>query len=82
MEIKDVVAVAVIGIPDPLRGEAIRAFVVLRSNANVTEQMVVNHCMQRLARYMIPRDVIFIQSLPTNQHGKIVKSELKKMEIP
>jgi acyl-CoA synthetase (AMP-forming)/AMP-acid ligase II len=82
MEIKDVVAVAVIGIPDPLRGEAIRAFVVLRSNANVTEQMVVNHCMQRLARYMIPRDVVFIQNLPTNQHGKVVKSELKKMEIP
>jgi long-chain acyl-CoA synthetase len=82
LEIKEIVATGVIGVPDPLRGEAIRAFVVLRSNANITEDMVINHCMQRLARYMVPRDVVFIQNLPTNQHGKVVKSELKKMEIP
>ncbi|MBI5840478.1 MAG: acyl--CoA ligase [Chloroflexi bacterium] len=81
LEIKEVVAVAVVGVPDPLRGEAIRAFVVLRSNANITKNMIINHCMWRLARYMVPRDVVFIQSLPTNQHGKVVKSELKKGEI-
>jgi acyl-coenzyme A synthetase/AMP-(fatty) acid ligase len=80
LEIKEVVAVAVIGVPDPIRGEAIRAFIVLRSNADVTENTIINHCMRRLARYMIPRDVVFIQSLPTNQHGKVVKSELKKIE--
>ncbi len=81
LEIKEVVAVAVIGVPDPIRGEAIRAFVVLRTNADVTENTIINHCMQRLARYLIPRDVVFIQSLPTNQHGKVVKSELKKIEV-
>ena len=81
MEVKEVVATAVVGIPDPLRGEAIRAFVVLRSNAEVNEHTIINHCMQRLARYMVPRDVVFLQSLPTNQHGKVVKSELRKMEV-
>ncbi|MBI5953976.1 MAG: AMP-binding protein [Chloroflexi bacterium] len=81
MEVGEVVATAVVGIPDPLRGEAIRAFVVLRSNAEVTDQTIINHCMQRLARYMVPRDVVFLQSLPTNQHGKVVKSELRKMEV-
>lgn len=78
MEIKDVVAAATVGIPDPIRGEAIRAFVVLRAKAAVTENDIITHCMQRLARYMVPRDVIFIQSLPTNQHGKVIKSELRK----
>ena len=78
MEIKDVVAAATVGVPDPVRGEAIRAFVVLRAKAAVTENDIITHCMQRLARYMVPRDVIFIQSLPTNQHGKVIKSELRK----
>lgn len=80
LEIKNIVAVAVVGVPDPLRGEAIRAFVVSRSHTNVTESAVINHCLQRLARYMVPRDVVFLQSLPTNQHGKVMKAELKKME--
>lgn len=79
LEIKEVVAVAVIGVPDPLRGEAIRAHVVLRSNANLDEAAVIDHCIKRLARYMVPRDVVFTQSLPVNQHGKVIKSELKKL---
>jgi len=82
LEIKDVVAVAAVGIPDHLRGEAIRAFVVLRSNTKINETVIINHCIKRLAHYKIPRDVVFTQSLPTNQHGKVIKSELKKLEIP
>lgn len=79
MEIKEVVATAVIGIPDPLRGEAIRAYVVLRANSNIEAAEIISHCMTRLARYMVPRDVVFAQSLPVNQHGKVIKSELRKM---
>lgn len=81
MEIKDVVAAAAIGIPDPLQGEAIRVFVVLRSNVHVNGSLILRHCMQRLARYKIPRDVVFVRNLPMNQHGKVIKSELKKLEI-
>jgi long-chain acyl-CoA synthetase len=79
LEIKDVVAAAVIGIPDPLRGEAICAYVVLRSNSTLNEALIIEHCMKRLARYMVPRDIIFTQSLPVNQHGKVIKSELRKI---
>ncbi len=82
LELKDVVAAAVIGLPDSVRGEAIRAFVVLRSNARMDEDVILNHCMQRLARYKVPRDIVFVQSLPMNQHGKVAKSELKKLEVP
>ncbi|MBN8579069.1 MAG: AMP-binding protein [Anaerolineae bacterium] len=81
MELKEVVATAVIGISDLLRGEAIRAYVVLRSNSKLDEAAILNHCMKRLARYMVPRDVVFAQSLPVNQHGKVIKSELRKMAI-
>lgn len=79
MELKEVVGAAVIGVPDELRGEAICACVVLRSNTKLDEAAIINHCAKRLARYMVPRDVVFIQSLPVNQHGKVVKSELRKM---
>ena len=78
LERDEVMAVAVIGVPDPLRGEAIRAFVVLRPNATITEQEIIAHCMKQLARYMVPKDVVFTPSLPTNQHGKVNKSALKK----
>ena len=78
LEQDEVMAVAVIGVPDPLRGEAIRAFVVLRPNAAITKQEIISHCMKQLARYMIPRDVIFTSDLPTNQHGKVIKSKLKE----
>ena len=79
LELKEVIAVAVVRAPDPLRGEAICAFVVLCANARITEKEIITHCAKRLARYMIPRDVIFTSSLPTNQHGKVLKSQLEKM---
>ena len=82
LELKEVMAVAVVRAPDPLRGEAICAFVVLRANTKITENEIITHCAKKLARYMIPRDVIFRPSLPTNQHGKVLKAELEKLVSP
>lgn len=78
LEMKDIVSAAAIGVPDPIRGEAIRVFAVRKAKSTLTEEEIVQHCMQRLARYMVPKEIIFAQSLPTNQHGKIIKSELRK----
>lgn len=76
LERTEIMAAAVVRAPDPLRGEAIRAFVVLRANAEITQNEIITHCAKRLARYMIPRDVIFVSSLPMNEHGKVIKAKL------
>lgn len=78
LELKDIVSAAAIGMPDALRGEAIRIFAVRKAKSTLTEEDIIQHCMRRLARYMAPKDVVFVQSLPTNQHGKVIKSELRK----
>jgi acyl-CoA synthetase (AMP-forming)/AMP-acid ligase II len=82
VELSEVVAAAVIGEPDLVRGEAIKAFVVLRTGSQLTAEAVIDHCAARLASYMVPRDVAFIDQLPINAHGKIVKTELRKQAAP
>lgn len=78
LEIKDIVSAAAIGVPDPTRGEAIRVFAVRKAKSALTEEEIIQYCMRRLARYMVPKEIVFVQSLPTNQHGKIIKSELRR----
>ncbi|HTP11836.1 MAG TPA: AMP-binding protein [Anaerolineae bacterium] len=82
VEVADVVAAAVIGEPDLVRGEAIKAFVVLRNGSQVKAEEIISHCAARLASYMVPKDVVFIDQLPINAHGKIVKTELRKLATP
>jgi acyl-coenzyme A synthetase/AMP-(fatty) acid ligase len=81
LEIPDVVAAAVIGVPDLVRGEAIAAFVVSRSGATLNANDVINHCGKRMANYMVPKSVDFLEKLPMNAHGKIVKNELRKLSV-
>ena len=78
LEIKDVVSAAAIGVPDIHRGEAIRVFVTLRSESPLTPHEIIEHTKIRLAPYMIPSEVSIINTMPTNAHGKVIKSELKK----
>jgi fatty-acyl-CoA synthase len=68
--------VAVIGVPDEDFGSRLRAFVVLDAGASLTEQEIQDHVRERLARYKVPRDVVFVDQLPRNATGKIVKREL------
>ena len=58
--------VAVIGVPDKLRGEAPKAFIALRESATCTEEEVRNYCMQRLPHYKVPKYYEFLKELP---HG-------------
>ncbi|WP_375482468.1 AMP-binding protein [uncultured Jatrophihabitans sp.] len=68
---------AVIGVPDPYRGETVHAFVSLQPDASVTEAELIDHCKGELAAYKYPRAVFFVDELPKTASGKILRRELR-----
>jgi len=68
---------AVIGVDDELFGQRLQAFVVLHPGAHLTEAEVKAYVGENLARYKAPRDVVFLDELPRNPTGKVLKRELR-----
>jgi fatty-acyl-CoA synthase len=75
-----VVEVAAIGVDDDEFGKRLRAFVVVAEGKQVTEDELREHVKSNLARYKVPRDFIFLDELPRNATGKILKRELHGIE--
>ncbi|MGH6645437.1 class I adenylate-forming enzyme family protein [Aquabacterium sp.] len=67
---------AVVGVPDDLLGQAVKAFVVLKEGVALTERDVIKHCLTKLESFMAPKHVEFVASLPTTDTGKIKKTGL------
>ncbi|AHD10207.1 AMP-binding protein [Phaeobacter gallaeciensis] len=72
-----VATVGVVGKPDALRTEIVKAYVVLKAGATATEKELQDHVKQRLASYSYPREVAFVEALPMTVTGKVIRKELK-----
>jgi long-chain acyl-CoA synthetase len=77
----DIADAAVVGVPDALYGEAVAAFVQPRPGVRLDAQAVVEYCRTQLAAYKKPRHVVFVDALPRNSLGKVLKSELRKRGV-
>jgi long-chain acyl-CoA synthetase len=75
-----VALVAVGSLPDPLKGEIAKAYIVLKAGAKADADGMLAHCRQHLAAYKVPRAVQFVADLPKTSTGKIMRRELRKLD--
>ncbi|MFG2336869.1 AMP-binding protein [Streptomyces yangpuensis] len=68
---------AVVGVPDPYRGESVKAYVSLRPGASAEPEELAAHCAERIAAYKYPRQVEILPVLPKTTSGKILRRELR-----
>ncbi|UMG94968.1 hypothetical protein MF408_24570 [Nocardioides sp. TF02-7] len=71
-----VAEVAAVGVPDDQFGQRLRAFVARADGSDITEEDVKAHVKANLARYKVPREVDFLDELPRNATGKVLKRDL------
>jgi AMP-binding enzyme C-terminal domain len=74
----DLLEVAVIGVPDAKWGESVKACVVRRPGANLSGEALIDWCRDKLAGYKRPRTVDFLDALPRNASGKMLKRKLRE----
>ena len=78
----DVLQAAVIGIADERLGEVPKAFIVAKAGRQPTAEEIISWCRERIANFKVPRVVEFVERLPTNASGKILKTELRAASQP
>jgi fatty-acyl-CoA synthase len=77
----EVVEATALGVDDDQMGQRLRAFVVRQEGSDVDEDAIKVYVKEHLARYKVPREVIFLDELPRNPTGKILKRELRDIEV-
>jgi len=75
----DVIEATALGVEDKEWGARLRAFVVKKEGSSVDEDAIKVYVKEHLARYKVPREVVFLDELPRNPTGKILKRELRDM---
>ena len=75
-QLKEIAEAAVIGVPDNKWGETGKAFIVLKPNMTLENNTIINHCNKNLAKFKIPTVFEFVNILPRNATGKVLKREL------
>lgn len=78
---QDILESAVFGVPHELYGEALVAAIVKRNGKALSEEEIINHCRTMIGGYKIPRRVFFIDELPKNAVGKVLKRDLRDRYI-
>lgn len=77
-QIPQVAEAAVIGLPDPKWQEVGRAVIVLKAGQVLTEAEIIEHCQGKLAKYKIPKSIVFTNEISRNATGKVMKNELRE----
>jgi long-chain acyl-CoA synthetase len=76
----DIHEAAVIGVPDPYRGETVKAYVTLKQNTHCTTTELIDYCKQNMAAYKYPREIEIIDQLPKTNTGKILRRNLRDLQ--
>jgi acyl-CoA synthetase (AMP-forming)/AMP-acid ligase II len=77
-----VLEAAVVAMPDERWGEVPRAFIVVRPGQDIGEETLIAHCRARLAGFKTPKQVVFLDALPRNPSGKVLKRDLRDISLP
>jgi len=76
-ELPQVLETGGVGIPHPKWQEIPKAFVVLKKEEKLAAEEIIAHCSKKLARFKVPKEVEFIDALPRNPSGKVLKRQLR-----
>jgi long-chain acyl-CoA synthetase len=71
----------IVGMPDPYRGETVKAFVVLKEREETTAEEIIEYCQKNMAKYKVPTLVEFRRELPKSHVGKVLRKILREEEM-